>query len=171
MKDTIKYTAQGFDKNPYRKSARNDYEVSNAEVVIEAIELLLVLFLRVENPKRAKSLPVITKIPQLLESISEEKKLAIASISQTRNQLVDEINSRMKGLYFAHFDKYGFDRIEKEIAWLLLKAHSTKECIAVLKISVSQFRYYIKKMCKKTKTATKDKMISKLRKEVEKFLL
>ena len=169
MNDSVKYTAQNFDKRPNRKSKSNDYDVSNAEIVIEALELLLVLFLRVENPKRAKSLPVITKIPQLLESISEEKKLAIASISQTRNQLVDEINSRMKGLYFAHFDKYGFDRIEKEIAWLLLKAHSTKECIAVLKISESQFRYYIKKMCIKTKSETKDEMISKLRKEVENF--
>ena len=169
MRNAIQYTAQNIENKMNNKCKNNDYEVSNAEIVVEALELLLLLFLRVENPKKAKSLPVITKIPQLLESISEEKKLAMASLSQTRNQLINEMNMRMKELYFTHFDKYMFERLEKEVAWLLIKAHSTMECIVILKISESQFRYCIKKMCSKTKTATKDKMVSKLRNEVENF--
>ena len=89
------------------------------------------------------------------------------NLAQSRSDVICEFNDRMKEMYFTYFDKYEFKTQEKELAWLLLKANSTKECVEKMHTSESQFRYSIKKMCQKTKTDSKDSLITKLRTEVE----
>lgn len=169
MDKTIRYSTAKLENENMNEHDTQPLDVTNADIVVDALQLILILFVRLESPTQAKSLPVLTKIPQLLESISDEKKLAIAALSQSRNQIIDEMNTKMKEVYFTHFDKYMFKRNEKELAWLLLKAHSTKECVSKLHTSESQFRYCIKKMCTKTKTESKEQMVSKLRGEIENF--
>lgn len=162
MKAEVKYATQSNNKAP-RKLKRDPYDVSNSEIACEAIELILLLYTRLENPKGSKSIPVMTKVPQLLASITEEKKLAIGSLSQTRSQLFAEFGERMQELGFSNFDKYAFKFKEKKLAWLLLTAHSTKECVEEMHISESSFRYTVRQMCKKTGTETKDELVTKLR--------
>ena len=162
MTTKINYATQS-NSRPSKKLKRDPYDVTNAEIACEAIELILLLYTRLENPKGSNSIPVMTKVPQLLASITEEKKLAIGSLSQTRSQLFAEFGQRMREMSFSNFDKYGMKFREKKIAWLLLTAHSTKECVDELHISESSFRYAVRQMCKKTGTETKDEMVTKLR--------
>ena len=70
MKREIKYSTQG-GRGRQNTSKRERFDVSNSEIACEAIELILVLYTRLEDPKGANSLPVITKVPQLLASISQ----------------------------------------------------------------------------------------------------
>ena len=144
-------------------------QVSNAEIFIEIIELALILYMRLENPKEAKSLPVITRVPQLLASITNEKRLAIASIAKSRGQIFEEFGLRMKEMCFTQFDKYNFKRQEKELAWLLLTAHSTQECKNLLNTSESQYRYAVRKMCEKTNTSSRDDLVATLRDSMNEF--
>lgn len=164
MKQEIKYATQSNrGKSKKAKRTEEQYDVSNSLVALEAIELILLLYARLENPGVAKSVPVITKVPQLLASISEEKKLAIGTLSQTRSQLFGEIGDRMREMSYSNFDKYAFKSSEKKIAWLLLTAHSTKECTDELSISEGTFRYSVRQMCAKTGTGTKDELVTFLR--------
>lgn len=172
MKREVKYAAQnnkGKSKKVNQKKEQEQFDVSNSQIAIEAIELILLLYTRLENPKGANSIPVITKVPQLLASISEEKKLAIGSLSQTRSQLFAEFGDRMREMSFSNFDKYSFKQTEKKIAWLLLTAHSTKECVEELNISESSFRYAVRQMCTKTETETKDDLVTFLREGLTKM--
>lgn len=162
MKSEVKYAAQS-SKRSVKKSRIEPIDVSNAEIACEAIELVLLLYARLENPGCATSIPVMTKVPQLLASITEEKKLAIGSLSQTRSQLFAEFAKRMREMCFSNFDNYSFMSREKRIAWLLLTAHSTKEITQELHISEATYRYAVRQMCKKTGTVTKDDMVTKLR--------
>lgn len=165
MKNAINYNTSSI---PGKSGAIDKTtQVSNSEILVDIMSLLLVLFARLEHPKNAKSMPIITSVPQLLESITKEKKLAIMNLAQSRSDVICEFNDRMKEMYFTYFDKLEFKTQEKELAWLLLKANSTKECVEKMHTSESQFRYSIKKMCQKTKTDSKDSLITKLRTEVE----
>lgn len=163
MKSEVnKYAAQS-SRGSAKKSKIDTRDVSNAEIACDAIELILLLYARLENPGCASSIPVMTKVPQLLASITEEKKLAIGSLSQTRSQLFAEFAERMREMCFSNFDNYSFKTREKRIAWLLLTAHSTKEISQELHISEATYRYAVRQMCKKTRTATKDDMVTTLR--------
>ena len=168
MATKINYATQSSSgaKGKVKKDA---YPVSNDEVLAGAIELVLLLYARLESPKSAQSIPVITKLPQLLASISEEKKLAIGTLSQTRAQVYAEFGERMREMGFSYFDRYAFKFNEKKLAWLLLTAHSTKECVEELHISESSFRYAIRQMCAKTKTSGKDELVTKLREGLKKM--
>lgn len=164
MKKSVTYSTTS---TPPEEDARG-YDISTTEVVMGLIELALILYVRGEHPKDANSIPVITTIPQMLTSIAEEKKLAICQMGQSRQQVLIELDTRRKEMYFTSMDKYCFEREEKETAWLLLKAHSSKECMGLMHTSESQFRYCVRKMMQKTNTHTRGAMISLIRDEVEK---
>ena len=168
MATKISYSTQS-NSGTNGKGKKDAYPVSNEEVFASAVEMVMVLYARLVSPKNAKSIPVVTKVPQLLASISEEKKLAIGSLSQTRAQLFAELGERMREMSFSYFDRYSFKFREKKLAWLLLTAHSTKECVEELHISESSFRYAIRQMCAKTQTSGKDELITKLREGLKKM--
>lgn len=148
-------------------SGKSAGDVSTEEIVFEAIEMIMILGARSISPKQAKSIPIITKIPQLIASIADEKKLAIAQLSQSRHEVLCEMNVRIKEMSFTVMDKFMFERNEKEVAWLLLKAYSTAECIEKLHTSEGQFRYCVRRMCKKTNTNKKDDLVTLLRHEID----
>lgn len=159
----IKYASRSTRANVQRNV---EYEISNTDIFIELISLSYVLFMRNEFPNSAKSIPVITHVSQLLEQIVEEKRYALATIIQPKNALFYELTERIKVIFDQKMDKFKFERNEKELGWLLLKAHTSEECKEILHISDSQFRYTIRKMCSKTGTKKKGDMISKMRDEI-----
>ena len=154
-------------KNEKEASNLSNLDISEAQVALDAIYLIMVLYARSEAPDLAKSIPIITKVPDILASIAEDKKLAIAAMAQSQQGLYSELNMRLKQMYFTHMDVYKFEMHEKEIAWLLLRANSTKECVKKMRTSESSFRYSIRQMISKTHTDSKDAMVSKIRKDVE----
>ena len=168
MTAEINYETQSNDATT-AKVKNDQYLVSNEEVLAGAVELTLLLYARLMSPKNAKSIPVVTKVPQILSSISEEKKLAIGSLSQTRSQVFAELGERMREMSFTYFDKYNLTSREKKAAWLLLTAHSTKEITEELHISEPSFRYAVRQMCAKTKTTGKDELVTKLREGLKKM--
>jgi DNA-binding CsgD family transcriptional regulator len=170
--ERINYSTSSIKTSGNKKSCKNPKntytpDVSAAQIAIDAIELIMVLYARSEAPNLGKSIPIITKVPEILSSISEEKKLAIGAVAQSRTDLLSELDERMRQMYFTYMDAYNFEMKEKEIAWLLLKANSTKECVLKMKTSESSFRYSIRRMLSKTKTSSKNEMISKIRNEIE----
>ena len=168
MSTEILYTTTStkVDKKPSPDTLDN-LDITEAQLAIDAIYLIMILYARAEAPDLAKSIPIITKVPDILASIAEEKKLAMSAIAQTPRSLFCELDTRLKQMYFTRMDAYKFEMREKEIAWLLLKANSTKECVKKMNTSESSFRYSIRRMLGKTDTASKDAMVSKIRSDVE----
>lgn len=143
-------------------------EVETNQIAMEIIELVLVLYARSEKLIKTKSIPFITRVPQLLKKIADEKKLAIDQLGGSNSDVLFALNSQMKEIYFTTMDLYMFERTEKEIAWLLLRGTPTSECVLELHISKSQFHYKVQNMMKKTKTGSKGEMVVRIRRDAEK---
>ena len=165
MEEKIDYGTGTLDKKGISKEYFGN--ITNSDVVMEILSLVLVLYARIEHPTKANSIPVMNRIPKILESMSDGKKLSILNLAFSPYDSNKEINKQLKEIYFCYFDKYRFTHEEKELAWLLLRAYSTDECAEQMNLSVPSFRYSIKKMCGKTNTKSRSELVSKLRNDID----
>ncbi len=143
------------------------YRGSNTDVFVDLISLAFILYMRVEGPKDIALLPAITSIPQLLSQIVEEKKYAFTEMIAPRGQIIKALNEKMKDMHFAAMEKYRFNHQEKQLSWLMLHGYSTRECVEELHVSVSTYRYTVRKMIEKTKSDSREDMVKKLRSDLE----
>ena len=128
------------------KNHKSTYQGSNEDIFADIIALAHVLYTRLEAPGNSLKVCGVTgSIPQ-------------------RNNLRN-LQDDLREIYYKTMDKFQFEKEEKRIAWLMLQAHTIKDCAQKTCKSVSNIRYTLRRMCDKLECDSKDEMLKRIIRE------